>query len=101
MASDQTAVRRVVVGVDGSEESRAALRWAADEAAAHGGELEAVCAWELPFSGLAASYSPAPTGLPNAQDVEHNAEEALDKTVQEVLGGAASIARRVVQQGDP
>jgi len=36
------AGRRYVVGVDGSEGSRAALRWAAAEAARHGAELEVV-----------------------------------------------------------
>lgn len=39
---------RVVVGVDGSEGSRAALAWAVDEAAARGVELEAVHAWQYP-----------------------------------------------------
>ena len=61
----QNGQQRFVVGVDGSEESRAALQWSADEAVAHGARLEAVCAWELPFSGLASSYAPAPAGLPS------------------------------------
>jgi nucleotide-binding universal stress UspA family protein len=36
----------VVVGVDGSEASAAALRWALDEAERRDAEVEAVCAWE-------------------------------------------------------
>jgi nucleotide-binding universal stress UspA family protein len=39
--------RRVVVGVDGSDASRGALRRAALEAAAHGARLEIVHAWDF------------------------------------------------------
>ena len=38
-------MKRIVVGVDGSETSRAALRWAIEEAEHHGSSLEAVHAW--------------------------------------------------------
>ena len=47
MAEDG-AVQRIVVGVDGSETSKAALRWAADLARAFGVELEAVRAFRYP-----------------------------------------------------
>ncbi|MCB1013682.1 MAG: universal stress protein [Acidimicrobiales bacterium] len=42
---------RVVVGVDDSPGSDRALRWAVAEAAAHGREVHAVLAWELPTIG--------------------------------------------------
>jgi nucleotide-binding universal stress UspA family protein len=42
--------RRIVVGVDGSPGSRAALAWAVDEADRNGGEIDAVLAYD---SGLA------------------------------------------------
>lgn len=51
---------RVIVGVDGSEGSRAALRWAAEEAACWGVPLVAVWAWE--FSPLIVATD-APTGI--------------------------------------
>jgi nucleotide-binding universal stress UspA family protein len=38
----------IVVGVDGSEESLRALRWALDEARLRGAPLECVHAWSLP-----------------------------------------------------
>lgn len=41
-------VPRVVVGVDGSPSSYAALRWAARYARSVGGVVEAVCAWDTP-----------------------------------------------------
>lgn len=39
------APRRIVVGVDGSEPSKAALRWSVPIAAALGARIEAVIAW--------------------------------------------------------
>jgi nucleotide-binding universal stress UspA family protein len=42
-------VGRIVVGVDGSPESRAALRWATAEAKLRGAALEAVYVWEMPL----------------------------------------------------
>jgi nucleotide-binding universal stress UspA family protein len=41
-------VRKVVVGVDGTEPSMAALRWAFGEAARTRADLEVVCAWFYP-----------------------------------------------------
>jgi hypothetical protein len=92
--------RRFVVGVDGSEESRAALRWSADEAVARGARLEVVCAWDLPFSGLATSYSPGPAGLPDPREVARRAESALEQTLREVLADDAPLdIERVVEAG--
>jgi K+-sensing histidine kinase KdpD len=41
-------IRRVVVGVDGSPASEAALRWAIREAAAHNADLDVVHAFRAP-----------------------------------------------------
>jgi nucleotide-binding universal stress UspA family protein len=41
---------RVVVGVDGSESSLDALRWAAGEARARGADLDVVHAWRMPVA---------------------------------------------------
>ncbi|GAA4990583.1 universal stress protein [Kitasatospora paranensis] len=49
MAQD-TAARRIVVGVDGSPSSNAALRWAARQAGLSGASLDAVIAWEYPVT---------------------------------------------------
>jgi nucleotide-binding universal stress UspA family protein len=98
----RTTARRFVVGVDGSEESREALRWAADQAVSQGARLEVVCPWDLPFSGLATSYSPEPVGLPNPQEIARRAGTALDQTVREVLGDDLPLdVEQVVEQGDP
>lgn len=50
------AVRRIVVGVDGSPESAVALRWACREAALRGAEVHAVHAREAPVRSVA-SYA--------------------------------------------
>ena len=102
MTTQRTTARRFVVGVDGSDESRAALRWAADQAVAQGARLEVVCVWDLPFSGLATSYSPEPAGLPDPREAARRAENALDQTLREVLGGETPLdIERVVEAGDP
>jgi nucleotide-binding universal stress UspA family protein len=44
----ETDGRRIVVGVDESEESKRALRWAGRMAAWTGAELDVVSAWQLP-----------------------------------------------------
>lgn len=42
---------RIVVGIDGSEHSRLALRWAVDEARLRRANVEAVMAWHTPYVG--------------------------------------------------
>ncbi|MCB0915668.1 MAG: universal stress protein [Actinobacteria bacterium] len=46
--SSETTPRRIVVGVDGSERSVAALEWALEEAEAHGGSVKVVTVWDVP-----------------------------------------------------
>jgi nucleotide-binding universal stress UspA family protein len=52
---DEEQVRRrnrIVVGIDGSPCSHAALQWAASEAASHGAELIALHVWHVPYVGI-------------------------------------------------
>jgi nucleotide-binding universal stress UspA family protein len=55
--------RRIVVGVDGSESSVLALRWAAYYAALQGARLQVVGAWEYPptfgWAAIAPDWNPA------------------------------------------
>ncbi|WP_425293421.1 universal stress protein [Micromonospora cremea] len=52
--------RRIVVGVDGSPGSRAALRWAVTQAELTDARVEAVSAWQDPaVYGFASGWSPA------------------------------------------
>lgn len=72
------AVRRIVVGVDGSVESVAALRWACREAALRGAEVHAVHVREEHCHSLASYAVPA---LPAEDDVSVNVDD-LVHTVQ-------------------
>ena len=75
----------VVVGVDGSAESVAALKWADAYAAATGARIRVVMAWHYP-----AAVGPAPVGVAPAaitEEVRQHVTEALDKTVAEAAVG--------------
>lgn len=58
---------RVVVGVDGSDSSKSALRWAAEEARAHNTELTVVSAW-----------TPSPIAAPTEGSVGEPASSQKD-----------------------
>ena len=61
----------IVVGVDGSEASKRALRWAADQARLVGAELKVVTTWEYPPTlGWAPPY-------PSDFDPDEDARQAL------------------------
>ncbi|GAA3626563.1 universal stress protein [Microlunatus ginsengisoli] len=85
---------RVVVGVDGSAESEKALRWAHDEARAHGAELLVV------GIRVMLPVSPSPWGGFgwNADVVTNDdTQTVLDSSVRSVLGeGVAGVRTRVV-----
>ncbi|MCX5063912.1 universal stress protein [Streptomyces sp. NBC_00201] len=86
----------VVVGVDGSPSSHAALRWAVKYAELIGGDVVAVAAWELPW---AYGWS-APAVDPTFDRTI--AEQGLVNQVHQVLGesGAAKVRKRLVK-GNP
>ncbi|MFF7635184.1 universal stress protein [Kitasatospora sp. NPDC008050] len=80
-------VKRVVVGVDGSQGSLAALKQAAYEAIRHRAVLCPVLAWELPGGEVLPSSQPSP--FPAFADVcrrsEQEAEERLAAACDTVL----------------
>lgn len=69
---------RVVVGIDGSEDSRRALRWALDEARCRKASLEVVHAWLPPSVGL------TPLGGPtwDLGPMEEAARHLLDSFIE-------------------
>lgn len=79
----------IVVGIDGSASSRAALVWAAEKAERRGRPLVAVIAWHYPAQL-------GTIGVAVDLDLEGAARGTLDRELQEVLGErAASVGRRV------
>lgn len=81
----------IVVGVDGSEGSQRALRWAADEARRRDTTLEAVYVYEHTPSWQLYAYGEGPLGgigdapLPtDDDDADTRAHDLLDRAVAEV-----------------
>jgi nucleotide-binding universal stress UspA family protein len=72
-------MERIVVGVDGSDTSREALRWALDEARRRQASVDVVQAWHVPFV-VGAAY----TGEFDPQAFAEEARLALDQTVGSV-----------------
>jgi nucleotide-binding universal stress UspA family protein len=67
MAASKTGIRRIAIGVDGSESSAAALKWAIRLAKAMGSQVIAVYAIDIPV------YFPEPEELPFVLDQEWRA----------------------------
>ena len=88
--------RRIVVGVDGSPSSMAALRWAVLQAELTGCAVEAVTAWRLPSRyGFAAVTD-------RATDFEGDARKVLADALNEVSSVEPDvIIRSSVVEGHP
>jgi len=87
----------IVVGVDGSDESKAALRWALEEARLRNATVRAVYAWRDPYV-LAPGF-----GLPEDFEFDalrERAVETLDAVVAEVAGKTSHVpVEGVVAEG--
>jgi len=66
---------RIVVGIDGSPSSLAALEWAANQAELTGATLDVLMTWEWPYSY---GWSMIPTDYDPAHDSEKLLDEVLD-----------------------
>jgi nucleotide-binding universal stress UspA family protein len=99
--------QRIVVGVDGSPTAATALRWAVDEAERRGAVVDAVHAWQLPFTGPYPYMSPGD----DPDRYEENARAVLDEAVDGLrsatkpnkvlsLGGPASTILEAAQGAD-
>ena len=75
---DQRRRGKVVVGVDGSDSSRRALRFALNHALATGSEVVVVNSWEVPLPEDSASL---------AADAQSLHEEVFDRQSEEVVAG--------------
>jgi nucleotide-binding universal stress UspA family protein len=85
---------RIVVGIDGSEPSQRALRWAVEEARLRRVTLEIVHAWHLPSAG---GY-PYLTGYMDIELFEKDAQQVVDQALAEVgVAGVPEVQRLVVE----
>jgi nucleotide-binding universal stress UspA family protein len=94
-------VSTIVVGVDGSEASLAALRWAADEARLRGSRLVAVHVWAAPYAPAMPGIM-EPAGIPIDRDVIQQASgEALDQWLHEASAVVEGVeVERAVVEGE-
>lgn len=91
---------KIVVGVDGSPSSRAALRWAVKQAVLTGETADAVTAWRFPMVLRTSAW--APIYVDEAAALEEDARQALDAVISDEVAPADRqlVTTRVVQ-GDP
>ena len=84
---------QIVVGVDGSPHSNAALRWSLDQAQARAGAVTAVLAWQVPFVSIPGAF--------DRGELEEAYRAFLIKTVSEVEPAPAVPLGTVLAEGDP
>jgi nucleotide-binding universal stress UspA family protein len=84
---------RIVVGVDGSPHSNAALRWSVDQATGRSGHVTAVFAWQVPFVSIPGAFDRA--------ELEEGYRAFLIKTVSEVVPAPPVPLAPVLAEGDP
>ena len=96
----------IVVGIDGSDASRAALRWGVEEARLRGARLVAVYAWmfippqPLGDPGLLAMPAGDIAGELSAEN--EAAHAVLSSAVEEAIGRDASVdVEQKIVEGDP
>ncbi|MFD5465660.1 universal stress protein [Kitasatospora sp. NPDC127059] len=96
MHEESARSARIVVGVDGSPASRAALRWAVRQAELTGAAVDAVIAWQYPVG-----YG-SPSAVVPDFDFARNARQGLAETVAEATAGAPQVeVRQQVVQDHP
>jgi nucleotide-binding universal stress UspA family protein len=97
----ERSVGKIVVGVDGSDASNAALRWAADEAKLRGATIVAVHAWQAPVPPIEVG-APTLTALDTVEllpELERAAQRLVETVVEEVAGDAGVEVEAVAVEG--
>ena len=90
---------RIVVGVDGSEASLAALRWAVEDAKRKGATVVALYAWHLPAVG-GTPFGADVSALLDPDILRDAATAQLDKVMEYARPDpAVTVERRVVMAG--
>jgi nucleotide-binding universal stress UspA family protein len=84
---------RIVVGVDGSTFSEAALRWALEDAEARAGEVVAIYAWQVPFVSIPGAF--------DRGELEQAGKDFIIRTVSAVAPAPKVPLHTVIAEGDP
>jgi nucleotide-binding universal stress UspA family protein len=94
-------VEGIAVGVDDSEASKDALRWAIEEGRLRGVPVVAVHAWQAPIVPPVVDVGPVPPAplldLPTLlTELKKSAEELVERVVGEVAGDGSDVDVRAV-----
>jgi nucleotide-binding universal stress UspA family protein len=101
METEAETDRRIVVGVDGSEASRVALRWAMAEARLRAASVHVVHAWQFPAVALT-SFGSVTLPMFTAEDLERVADGLMRKTIANVVGPDEPVeVTTSVERGHP
>jgi nucleotide-binding universal stress UspA family protein len=85
---------RIVVGVDGSEHSNAALKWALADAQQHSDSIvTAVLAWQLPFVSFPGAF--------DRDELDQAYKNFLNETVSAIAPKPPVPLETVIAEGDP
>ncbi len=93
---------RVIVGVDGSETARKAVRWAAREAKLRRMKLELVSAWEIPIYSYASRYGFPAISEEMMKSLTARAEGHLAEALDEARAEAREVQiETIAAEGQP
>ena len=93
---------RVIVGVDGSETARKAVRWAAREAKLRGMKLELVSAWEIPTYSYVSRYGYPAISEEMMKSLTTRAEGHLAEALDEARAEAREVQiETIAVEGQP
>jgi nucleotide-binding universal stress UspA family protein len=84
---------RIVVGVDGSQFSEAALKWALEDAEARGGEVIAIYSWQVPFVSMPGAF--------DRGELEQAGKDFIIQAVSAVAPAPKVPLHTLVAEGDP
>ncbi len=90
-AAEVRAGARIVVGVDGSDSSKAALAWAVRQAELTGASVDAVAAWQIP-----ATYGYGYAVTQAIPELEKAAGAMLDEAVKEAAERSPGVTIRPI-----
>jgi nucleotide-binding universal stress UspA family protein len=101
-ASSTSNAPRIVVGVDGSPSSRAALRWAVSQAALTGGTVDAIMAGQAPETDMIGGFGQTPVDVNDEKVIAGDSQRALDAIIsEEVKADDRKLVRARTFQGHP
>jgi nucleotide-binding universal stress UspA family protein len=92
---------KIVAGIDGSDASKDALRWAVDEAKLRGADVIAVHAWQVPPPVPSLGPAPGVEVVEIIPQLEEAAETLVQSVVAEVVGDGSDVKVEAVATEGP